>query len=396
MDTILQTTEWQGLIWILLAVVMIKELRKHGKEIFDDELTSFDKDRLLRLAYTFVFPVVVFFHECGHAAATVWAGGIVKEFHYGAWIGYVVPVGHFTALQDLIITLAGNVVQILFGFLFLIFALLSRSPAVVALWVYSGILSIGGTVIIYTLLSVLTGDGDWAMIYRTPLKDAFDMVLGSHILLAVFIIYLVNGGAPKAWFYKRTHPAWREKLSLLKEKLKTDSSRENQLQLARHYALGLDLGEARKILDKLLQVGIDKAEFKVILLKAYLEAQANRPSKAIALCQQILDRNEDPLVLCQAFCFYGKLLPQVPRTENALGKARQYLDKAIELAPDHGDPYFYKAVNLANSGDIEGAQEILSNLLSEAESLVWFNYDLAEEVLPELNALTSGKNKARG
>ncbi len=392
MDTLLQTTEWQGLIWVLLAFVMIKEIKKHGREIFDNNLTAFDKDRLLRLAYTFIFPIVVFFHECGHAVATVWAHGVVKEFHYGAWIGYVVAGGNFTPAQDLVITLSGNVVQIIFGFVFLFFALISRSPAMVALWVYSGILSIGGTVVLYTLLSVLTGDGDWAMIYRTPLKEAFNAIAFVHVLLALLMFYLVNGKGPKLWFYKRTHPDWIKRLEVLQKELAKDPSLKNRLLLATQYVIASDFNSARKYLQE-----SSDSDYRTLLLSAYIEEQENRPSKALTLCQKVLDSYDDPIVRSQALCFYANVLPKVPRQENVLERSRQYLDQAIASTPDYGDPYFYKAVNLAQAGDIESAQEILSKLLADSENLnlKWINGGLADEVLPELNSLTTGKRQSR-
>lgn len=392
MDLLLKTTDWQGIIWALLAFVMIKELRAHGKQIFDDNVTSFDKDRLLRLAYTFVYPIVVLFHESGHALATIMCGGVVKEFHYGFWIGYVVPSGHFTALQDLYITLAGNLIQILIGFVFLLFALIARSPAMVALWVYSAIIAIAGTVLAYTLLSVLTGDGDWAMIYRNPEKTATGIIFVCHAVLAAFTIYLLNGKAPKLWFYKRLNPDWSVKLKELEIELAQNPGPDSNLRLAAHYVQARDYKMARKYFDAIDQTNRDH---RVLLLMAYVEDQENHPSKALALCQKIIDSNEDPLILSQALCFYAGVLPRVPHQENPLQKARQYLDKAIQLAPGYGDPLFYMVMNMIQARDFDAAQSTLEYLNREAQNLSWSNPGLSAEVLPELNALKSMRKQKR-
>ncbi|MBP7860321.1 M50 family metallopeptidase [bacterium] len=392
MDFILQTTEWQGIIWALLAFVMIKELRAHGKEIFDDQVTPFDKDRLLRLSYTFVYPVVVLFHESGHALATILCGGVVKEFHYGFWIGYVVPVGNFTALQDLYITLAGNVVQIIIGFVFLLFAFLARSPAMVALWIYSAIIAIAGTVIAYTMLSVLTGQGDWAMIYRTPEKEAFGIVLVCHIILAAFTIYIVNGKAPKLWFFKRINPAWCVKLKELELDLAQNPSTEAYLRLAAHYAQARDFKSARKCFDAIPE---SERDFRVLFLMAYVEDQENFPSKALELCQKILDTSDDPLIQSQALCLYAGVLPKIPNQENPLANARKYLDKAITLAPGYGDPLFYMVMNMIQARDFDAAQSLLERLNKDADNLSWSNPGLMDEVLPELNALKSMRKQKR-
>lgn len=392
MDFILQTTDWQGIIWALLAFVMIKELRAHGKEIFDDNVTAFDKDRLLRLSYTFVYPIVVLFHESGHALATILCGGVVKEFHYGFWIGYVVPAGYFTPLQDLSITLAGNLIQIIIGFIFLFFALLARSPAMVALWTYSAIIAIAGTVLAYTILSVLTGEGDWAMIYRNPDKSATTIIMICHAILAAFTIYLLNGKAPKLWFFKRLNPNWNVKLKELEGDLEQNPSRETKLRLAAHYVQARDFKMAKKYFEAIEESDRD---YRVLLLQAYVEDQENHPSRALLLCQKILDTNEDPLIQSQALCFYAGVLPRVPNQDNPLPKARQYLDKAIMLAPGYGDPLFYMVVNMIQARDFDAAQSMLEHLNKEAHNLSWSNPALMDEVLPELNALKTMRKQKR-
>ena len=107
----------QVLVWFPLALICLKEVKENWRQIFDKDLTVSDRRALLKITLFFALPVVVLIHEIGHALATIMLGGVVKELHFGIWWGYVLPIGDFSSLDHLIITLAGNVVQMAIGFL---------------------------------------------------------------------------------------------------------------------------------------------------------------------------------------------------------------------------------------------------------------------------------------
>ncbi|MEZ4534031.1 MAG: hypothetical protein R3D26_03340 [Cyanobacteriota/Melainabacteria group bacterium] len=160
----------QVLVWFPLALICLKEVKENWRQIFDKDLTVSDRRALLKITLFFALPVVVLIHEIGHALATIMLGGVVKELHFGIWWGYVLPIGDFSSLDHLIITLAGNVVQMAIGFLCLIAAVFVSSPPIVALLVYTGLYAIGGTAIIYALMSTTDMYLDWSKIYASPYR----------------------------------------------------------------------------------------------------------------------------------------------------------------------------------------------------------------------------------
>src|ERR1700722_9500247 len=165
MDLIIKLQDYLALVMVLVSVITIVNMFKEWKLLWDDNLTDNDRSLLMRIAAFVVMPIIVLFHEGGHALATICFGGKVEEFHYGFFIGNVVSSGNFSDLQSLLITLAGNVVQVLCGLVALVVALVSTSPPVVALSVYVVFWAIGGTLVAYTILSRFGMYGDWMAIY---------------------------------------------------------------------------------------------------------------------------------------------------------------------------------------------------------------------------------------
>jgi Zn-dependent protease len=114
-----------SLFYAFLGVRALWTLAKNWRAFTDAELTAFDRRLATEIAFFVFIPIGVFLHELGHAAATYQVGGTIDwfggGFHYALFYGYVIPEGRFTALQDWWISLAGNLVSVVYGFLPLIF-----------------------------------------------------------------------------------------------------------------------------------------------------------------------------------------------------------------------------------------------------------------------------------
>src|SRR5207237_7496468 len=129
----LRVLDWQILIWLPLSIITAIGVKKNWREIFDGDLSSRDRGELQKINAYFILPSTVLFHECGHALATLWAGGRIGEFHFAIWSGYVISIGAFTPEQKLVIDLAGTVFQLVMVFAFLFIAVVSKSLPVVVL-----------------------------------------------------------------------------------------------------------------------------------------------------------------------------------------------------------------------------------------------------------------------
>src|SRR4030095_14629755 len=163
--------DFLNLLYLPLMVLTGMDARKNWSSICDAELTSRDCQILQKMVLFWLIPVVVLCHELGHVAAIKLFGGEVAEFHYALFWGYVVPRGAFTAVQLVWAFLAGSLVQVLIGLAALAAAVVVSSPPVVALLIYLGLWSIGGTVVVYALLSLTGLYGDWVAIYNAPLPN---------------------------------------------------------------------------------------------------------------------------------------------------------------------------------------------------------------------------------
>src|ERR1700722_20633005 len=117
MDPSSQYQDYLLILVLPLTLISIVEALKNWVTVWDIYVTWTDRSILLRFAMFVLMPIIVFLHECGHAAAILWFGGTIAEFHYGLLWGYVRPNGLFTPEQILIIYLAGNVVEVICGVL---------------------------------------------------------------------------------------------------------------------------------------------------------------------------------------------------------------------------------------------------------------------------------------
>src|ERR1700691_6174539 len=131
---------WYMQIQYLIAAPMLLfsllQAIREGNQLWDDELTRYDRRLLTQLTVFVLLPIIVLIHELGHAVAIYAFGGKVVAFEYGLIWGGVLPSGNFTDWQNLVISGAGVGIQVIVGLLALLVAFFSVSPPVVALSVY--------------------------------------------------------------------------------------------------------------------------------------------------------------------------------------------------------------------------------------------------------------------
>lgn len=279
--------DWQIIIWIPLAFVTFNETKKNWHQIFDADLSVQDRASLQKINIFFITPIVVLCHEIGHAIATLWANGKIAEFHFGVFWGYVVPSGSFTQEQILIIYLAGSAVQVIIGMTMLVASVFVRAPAIVALLVYSGLSAVAGTIIIYTLLSMVGAYGDWIAIYQSPLTSWTIPIGIAHAAFAVFLFYLMYGSKPKLWFSCKTRPKWCKDYKAAMERIAKDPSAVNYLSLAwTYYLVGLtkETEHALKIVKEK-----DPNLLERYILEGWLKQDRGQTQDAVELFEQIAD-----------------------------------------------------------------------------------------------------------
>lgn len=401
--------DWQIIIWIPLAFVTFNETRKNWHQIFDADLSVQDRASLQKINIFFITPLVVLCHEIGHAIATLWANGKIAEFHFGVFWGYVVPSGSFTEEQILIIYLAGSAVQVIIGMTMLVASVFVRAPAIVALLVYGGLYAVAGTIIIYTLLSVVGAYGDWIAIYQSPLTNWTIPIGIAHATFAVFLVYIMYGSKPKLWFSCKTRPKWCKDYKAAMERIAKDPSAVNYLSLAwTYYLVGLtkETEYALKIVKQK-----DPNLLERYILEGWLKQDRGQTQDAVELFEKIADaptatQNQK----CRALMAIGhSLLAQAeagiqagrgsrgarggsgsrgggsstssagPVYEDFAGVLASY-DQAHEADPSAADPLYYKATVLNKLGLHKEAEEVLKGL----QGRKWLDPALSELHLIEI------------
>lgn len=180
--------DFLSLFYAFLGVRALWTLAKNWRAFTDDQLTPFDRQLASQLAFFVLIPIGVFFHELGHAAATYQVGGTVDwlhgGFHYALFYGYIIPEGRFTALQGWWISLAGNLVSVVFGLVPLLFLGLTKKA-----WYKSTILTfarfqLGWALIGYPLITFAGFEGDWTTIYFTSPLLGIPVFVGQVALVA--------------------------------------------------------------------------------------------------------------------------------------------------------------------------------------------------------------------
>jgi hypothetical protein len=194
-----------AVVYALVAVQVVRSLRKAGKATFDDHVTPEDRRLINEVAFFVLTPPAVALHELGHAAATWLFGGRVASFWFAFYWGSVLPdrIPPFSPAEHAVIAAAGPLVTLLLGFGAIGWAVARpRGPARNLLLLTFGQFALIFGLVFYPLLSLPTGMGDFHIL-RMDLNAVFphagDAAIGAYILLAVGVMR-----------YRAT-PAWKRR-----------------------------------------------------------------------------------------------------------------------------------------------------------------------------------------
>lgn len=385
---------------LIVLFVTLKELVKNGKSVFDDDLTTSDRRTLMGITFCFLLPLAVLLHEFGHMIAIWWAGGQVKEFEYGIFWGFVVPDRTFTPFQDLVIDVAGSAFDVLIAFLALFISVIARSPAIVALGVYTSLAQIFTSLFSYPLMSV-TGilrsqkgwNGDFLNMLNNPLREQVAVLLVVQLALLALFYYLASGSWPHLWYSRKTRPKWnREYLAALK-RAKDEPNEVNYLTLAwNYYLVGLDK-YCRKALDKVAE--LNPKYLNRWMLEGYVQQQKGDDGEAVKCFDKIIDSDDAERTLkARALMAVGHVRLQQalnerqssghdqnqPLTKKLGGPALEAYDQACQTDSALGDPLYYKATVLNKLGLHSEAE----NVLRLSQSKQFLDPALSELVAEEL------------
>ncbi|HEY9676607.1 MAG TPA: hypothetical protein V6C76_01295 [Drouetiella sp.] len=354
-------------------MTLVKAWRER-QTLWDNYVSKEDRDLLLRLTLWVLMPVFVLLHECGHAAATLLFNGKIAEFDYGFFWGKVVPSGFFTPEQDLIITLAGSVVELICGIISLIAAVNLTSPPVVRLLVYLGMSTLFQTAIGYPMLSLTGMYGDWIQIYTTQAQSWIPWIATVHGIVIAAFLYAVYAKAPKLWFCEKTNPEWAERLRVKLEEIKAKPSEDLYLDLAWLF-FEVDL-------NSFAQHAVDAARTKnpqfvdPLYLEAWIKIGQKKTAAGLASLEE-LSKNPAANALLQTRALMSIGIVEEseiarktrggPIPREMLKRPLDVYTEAAKLSPQLCDPRFYRARTLNKVG-------LHTTALEELEALTDCNW----------------------
>jgi hypothetical protein len=243
-----------GIVTLPVSIYTVKCVVENFGTLFDEDLTIKDRNLLKQFAFFVLLPMVVLFHEIGHALAARYFGATVTAFHWSIFWGEVVIDGKLTPFQHYVIALAGNLFQLATCFFALGLALIETSPALVALSVYFYIFNGLACLIGYPLLSLTAWNDDFAMIYGQPNLQIATITGIVHLLLIALFLFTFFSTTGRLWFVKKTRPAWYKEFSKVLARAQQENDAINYLSVAwQYYFVGLDR-LCEKSLDKVQEL----------------------------------------------------------------------------------------------------------------------------------------------
>ena len=179
------------LIFGLALLGTLVMLARRWKAFWDADFTDEDRRMATQIAIFAVPPIVVLVHELGHVAAARFVGGRILDFHYGLIEGSVTVGGRLTAGEHWMIALAGNVIGSALGL-----AMAAAGASAVRLprplrriLILGGLLEVVFQLVLYPLVSLSAGAGDWTGIYdfgATPGLSSATAVVHAAVLAALW------------------------------------------------------------------------------------------------------------------------------------------------------------------------------------------------------------------
>ena len=203
------TPSFMAITGILLGLVSLRTLYmviRDRHQLFDQDFTPTDRQRLSEAAFFILLPLSVIFHELGHAVVIKAIGAQITDYGYYFFYGFVGYRGFVSPDQIYAVALAGNLVSLFLGLIAIAIPVFwPRRSAINYLLFIFGVLSIINSIVFYPLLDLFGGfEGDWSQIYSnaTPLLSRVTGVVHVGFLITAVLIWRSDWG--RSLYARRT------------------------------------------------------------------------------------------------------------------------------------------------------------------------------------------------
>jgi len=203
------TPSFMAITGLLLGLVSLRTLYmviRDRHQLFDQDFTPSDRQRMSEVAFFVLLPLSVIFHELGHAVVIKAIGAQITSYGYYFFYGFVGYRGFVTPDQIYAVALAGNLVSLVLGLIAIAIPVFwPRRTSINYLLFIFGALSIINSIIFYPLLDLAGGfEGDWSQIYSgaTPLLSRVTGIVHIGLVVAGVLAWRSDWG--RALYANRT------------------------------------------------------------------------------------------------------------------------------------------------------------------------------------------------
>ena len=281
------------LIFALALIGTVVMVLRRRRAFWDDDFTGEDRRLASQVAIFVVPPFVVLVHELGHIAGALAVGGRVLGFHYGLIEGSVTVAGGLSTGENWFVAIAGNLAGGLLGLAMTVAGTTGtrlRRPLRHVL-ILGGMLEVGFHLVLYPLLSLSAGFGDWQQIYdfsATPVLSTVTAVV--HVAAMVGALRWWRGDLRRTLF-NVDHALDAEVARLEAAMRAAPQDPDPVIELAVLYARNADMALARATLDTAaaspVMTGLGAA--RVHLARARMALIEDRWNQAYIAARQGLD-----------------------------------------------------------------------------------------------------------
>jgi len=351
------------LIFGLALLGTLVMLARRRRAFWDRDFTDDDRRLATQAAVFVVPPVIVLVHELGHIVGAWAVGGRVLGFHYGLIEGSVTVAGGLSPTADWFVAVAGNLAGGLFGLaMAVVGARCSRLRRPLRhVLILGGVLEVGFHLLMYPLLSISSGTGDWTVIYdfsATPLLCA--LTVFAHGVAFAAAVRWWRGDLRRRLFHV-DHALDTEVAALEATMRLAPQDPEPVIELAMLYARNADMALARATLESAPRL-VGPGAARLHLVRARVALFEDRWNQAYIAARDGLDAiaDDDTSEVGQ------RLWANVGLALSAMRRPGPALDAFAHLGPPVvDDPRIRYARGLARmaTGDTSGGQGDLETVV---------------------------------
>ncbi|ABW33183.1 hypothetical protein [Acaryochloris marina] len=341
-----------NILLLIYCAKVLKELIEQRKEFCDDKITYNDLKLAKQVVIFFLLPLSVPIHEFGHCLAVWHFGGIVTDFQWRFFWGYIKKIGIFYQTDQWWVSLFGNLLSFFTAIICIPFFQRIRKRIIAEIIYFYIYIQLIFVLIVYPISSILLQFGDWLIIYNFEIQPHASLIVIAQIILLICFWCFDSSRWVVNWRLSRESHI-KTGLEKIIRKLEDSGDIENHLNLIYFYFSYDEHRAAKRHARKVCHTW--NKDKRIEILKVIIKYHNKKYKKAIKDCWSLLEKNyvdKDKVTLYRVLSLSMSELEQY---SNAL----TCIDRGLEIDPNDFKLRYYRAFVLEDIGEFEAVKESL-------------------------------------